>query len=106
MIKNYIKLRGFPLSRKRTYLFIDHSDYYLDNILIQKKVHADFGSEFKKPGLDYIFIVVSVHKRDEDKLLEAFDELYKKMLLMGKVDYEEQVMTYMKWFDRGEKDEI
>lgn len=88
----------------KSYLFLDYKNYYLDNILIQKKIPADFGAEYEREGSDFIFIEVSVRKKYEEGLLEAFEELFDKMLLLGQVHYEEYVNKVMTEFHlRAEK---
>lgn len=86
---NYIKIRKLSLFSV-TYMFLDTEDYLLDSLIIKREVYAKFGKEYAKENSVFRIITVTVSKKDEDKLLEAFDEIYNKALIAGVKDYEDK----------------
>lgn len=86
---NYIKIRKLSLFSV-TYMFLDIEDYLLDSLLIKREVYAKFGKEYAKDNSVFRIIAVTVSKKDEDRLLEAFEEMYNKALINGVKDYEDK----------------
>ncbi len=86
--KNYVKISRFSLFF-RYYFIIDTSEYLADNIFVNYQVQVKFGGEFANEDTCYRFISCRISKKDEDKFLNALNELKNKMLLYGHNDYEE-----------------
>lgn len=84
--KCYQMLTKFSLFN-RYFAFLDTEEYLADGLFIQHEVTVHFGPEYEKPGSPYRMILCRVRKRDEDRALAALEELLRKMLLCGHMDY-------------------
>lgn len=85
--RNYIELEKISL-RYQYYCFIDTKEHLADGIFEQHQIAVRFDSEYVKKGEKYQFIFCKVRKRDKILFVKAMEELKKKMLLIGNVDYE------------------
>ena len=86
--QNYIKIRKLSL-RFRSYFFVDTGEYLADGLFIKNKITVHFGEEFAKENLPYRFVCCKIRKKDEKLFLKSMEELKKKMLLTGYMDYPE-----------------
>ena len=82
----YIHLERFSLLYCY-YAIVDVSDYYADQLFIRHQVTVRFGSEYAHPDAPYRIIFCKVRKKDEQRFLDALQELPNKMLLCGHPDY-------------------
>lgn len=97
-MKNYLKLKTFPLFKAR-YVYIDicsNDKYQADEIFVREQLHVDFYKDFAKDDTPYIIVVVKVSKKDTEKFEKCMEELGKKMLLKGYDDYPEFCERTMK----------
>ena len=83
---HYIKLEQFSLLNCH-YAFVDTPEYLADQLFIRHEVKVRFGQEFHHPDKDYIVIICRVRKKDEQRFLDALNELPGKMALLGYADY-------------------
>lgn len=83
---NYIPIDKISIKYKN-FCFIDTEEYLADALFIKNKVRVWFKEEAYKPDTDFIVIFCKVKKCDEDKFLEALEELKKKMILFGHSGY-------------------
>lgn len=84
---NYIALASKSI-RYKFFCFIDTEEYLADQLFIKNKIRVWFQSEARKQDTEYVFIICKVKKCDEDIFLRSLEELKRKMLLMGHLDYE------------------
>ena len=102
--KNYIEIRKISLLYYH-YCFIDTSEYLADGIFYKNRIKVRFGAEFVREGTSYRFIFCKIHKKDRNIFLQSMEELKKKMLLTGNIDYErfcEKItMSMNRWKDSG-----
>lgn len=85
-MKNCIKLKTRrPFSD--VYAYLDTTEYYADQIFINKKLRVRFLKDYSHKEDAYIIIMVRVPKRKNKIFLECMNELNKKMLISGYNDY-------------------
>ena len=77
------------------FLFFDTTSHLADQLFIRHKVRAQFESEYAREGSPYRAILCRVRKRDVPEFLAAVEELKKKMLLCGHLDYVSRVSAFM-----------
>ena len=82
----YLHLERFSLLY-RYYAIVDTPDYYADQLFIRHQVTVRFGNEYAHPDAQYRVIFCMVRKQDEQRFLDALQELPNKMLLCGHPDY-------------------
>lgn len=82
----YLHLERFSFLY-RYYAIVDTSDYYADQLFIKHQVTVRFGNEYAHPDAQYRIIFCKVRKQDEQRFLDALQELPNKMLLRGHTDY-------------------
>ena len=82
----YLHLERFSLLY-RYYAIVDTPDYYADQLFIRHQVTVRFGNEYAHPDTQYRIIFCKVRKQDEQRFLDALQELPNKMLLCGHPDY-------------------
>ena len=83
---HYIKLEQFSLLNCH-YAFLDTPEYLADQLFIRHQVKVRFGEELHHPDKDYVVINCRVRKKDEQRFLDALNELPGKMALWGHLDY-------------------
>lgn len=87
------------------YCFVDTSEYLADGIFFKNHITVRFGTEFVREGTSYRFIFCKIRKKDRSIFLQSMEELKKKMLLTGNIDYErfcEKItMSMNRWKDSG-----
>lgn len=88
MTRNYIAFRQFSLLWAH-FAFIDVPAYLADQLFIKHKVTVHFGEEAHRNDTEYVIIFCKVRKKDTDRFLAALEELPRKMLICGHLDYEE-----------------
>ncbi len=89
---NVVGLRAeFPVCLfKNVYLYVDSADRHSFRILKRKGIqcfHPRKAYRFKT-SQRYCMVCCDLNKRDEQAFLEALDELYRDLLIMGYRDYE------------------
>lgn len=99
--KLYWTIERFSL-RYAYFLFFDTTLHLADQLFTRHKVRVWFESEYTKEGSTYRAILCRVRKRDVPEFLAVLEELKKKMLLCGHLDYVSEVSTFM---DAAEKKE-
>lgn len=82
----YMHLESFSLLYSQ-YMIVDTSDYLADQLFIRHKVTVRFGKEYAHPQEPYLFIFCRVRKKDEERFLDALQELPNKMMLCGHPNY-------------------
>lgn len=92
----YTQLQKFSLLNSY-YMFFDTEEYLADSLFVRHQVTVNFQFEYTAPDRRYIAVFCSVRKKDQDKFLEALQELPDKMLLFGHVDY---LQASKEYFDR------
>lgn len=97
--KIYWTIERFSL-RYAYFLFFDTTLHLADQLFTRHKVRVWFESEYTKEGSPYRAILCRVRKRDVPEFLAVLEELKKKMLLCGHLDYVSEVSTFM---DAAEK---
>ena len=97
-MQNYIKLTNRSLFHFH-YAFFDVSEYFADQIFIEKQIKVKFGRELKHPDEPYTIIFCKIKKKDEKAFLEAMEELERKMFLLGHTDYSDFCSTMSKLFE-------
>lgn len=96
--KNYVGIKNmFPW--RNCYMYLDLPEYLADKIFIDKKIRVNFKREYEKPGEKYIVTMCTVARGNNDKFLEAMDELKRKMLLTGHGDYEKACENFQSIFE-------
>lgn len=104
-ITYYIKLQRFSLWNAY-YAFMDTAEYFADGLFIKHQVSVHFGREYVRPPNPYHIIFCRVHKKDEERFLEALDEMPNKMILCGYPDYLKDCETLWKEIiDNAEENE-
>lgn len=102
--KNHIEIRKISLLYCQ-YCFVDTGEYLADGIFYKNRITVRFGAEFVREGTSYRFIFCKIRKKDRSIFLQSMEELKKKMLLTGNVDYErfcEKItMSMNSWKDSG-----
>lgn len=101
---NYIEIRKMSLLYYH-YCFVDTNEYLADGIFYKNRITVRFGAEFVREGASYRFIFCKIYKKDRNIFLQSMEELKKKMLLTGNVDYEcfckKITMSMDSWKDSG-----
>lgn len=82
----YLHLQRFSLLY-RYFAVIDTSDYDADQLFSKHQVKVRFGKEYTHPDTQYRIIFCKVRRRDEQRFLNALQELPNKMQLCGHADY-------------------
>lgn len=85
--RNYIELDKMSLLYQH-YCYVDTNEHLADGIFVRHQIVVRFDSEYVKKGEKYQFIFCKVRKRDKRLFVKTMEELKKKMLLTGNVDYE------------------
>jgi len=88
MTRNYIAFRQFSLFWDH-YALINVLAYLADQLFIRHKVTVHFGEEMGHRDSEYKIIFCKVRKKDSERFLAALEELPRKMLICGHLDYEE-----------------
>ena len=92
--KLYWTIERFSL-RYAYFLFFDTTPYLADQLFIRHKVRVQFASEYAREGSPYLAILCRVRKREVPEFLTVLEELKKKMLLCGHLDYVSEVSAFM-----------
>lgn len=99
-MKNYICFGG----RFRVkYAFIDTHDYLADSLFCKHNVSVRFKDEYAKDGEDYRVIFCSVKRKDDENFRKALLELQNKMLICGRLGYEDYCNKMMEWMKQYEE---
>jgi hypothetical protein len=72
---------------KILFVYIDHEQYYADDLFIKNNLNVKIKNEMKHPELDYRIIFVKVPKKQKDLFIKCMEELNNKILLSGCNDY-------------------
>ena len=87
---NCMKLTGIPFFKHlfyEYYVYVDSSDYKADNIFLNKKIHVSIIKEWYHPNEKYWLVNVRVRKKDVQAFEDSMEQLAKKQLITGNVDY-------------------
>lgn len=102
-MSNYLKLKTFsPFSYQ--FMYLDTADHLADNIFIKNELPVKFCGDFVKENENYSIIVCKIKKNDFEKFDKSMEELEKKMLLMGNVDYVEKCNEFKTLIMTNKKD--
>ena len=69
------------------YAYMDTDAYLADQLFIKHQVRVHFREEYALDDSPYRVIFCHVRKRDQERFLEALNELPGKMMLLGYTDY-------------------
>lgn len=103
-VKNYIRLRSQLWPFTNRYMVADVPDHYTEQILPRHGLSARVKGDYYR-GSDerYVLVMVKVKKKRVKDFLLAMDELKRKMILLGRDDYEEYCRDM--WWGIGFLDE-
>ena len=69
------------------FAFLDTDAYLADQLFIKHQVRVHFREEYVRGDSPYRVIFCHVRKRDRARFQAALEELPKKMMLLGYIDY-------------------
>ena len=69
------------------YAFLDTEAYLADQLFLKHQVRVHFREEYGRDDSPYRVIFCHVRKRDRERFQAALEELPKKMMLLGYIDY-------------------
>ena len=69
------------------FVFLDTDAYLADQLFIKHQVRVHFHEEYVRGDSPYRAIFCHVRKRDRERFQAALEELPKKMMLLGYIDY-------------------
>ena len=69
------------------FVFLDTDAYLADQLFIKHQVRVNFHGEYVRGDSPYRAIFCHVRKRDRERFQAALEELPKKMMLLGYIDY-------------------
>lgn len=87
-MKNYISLGKTLLGNWVRYLYLDTDEVLLQSLLRRHMIHVKLEGIMERENESYRLVALKVLKKDEQKFLQAMEELKGKMLLFGHLDYE------------------
>ncbi len=85
---HYLRLKKFDPFHSY-FAYFDVPEFLADELFIRHQVRVRFLREYMKDGEPYMIVMCRVRKRDEARFCEALEELPRKMLLWGYIDYPE-----------------
>lgn len=88
MTRNHIAFRQFSFLWNY-YAFIDVPANLADQLFIRHRVTVRFGKAMGRRDSEYKIVFCKVRKKDSERFLAALEELPRKMLICGHLDYEE-----------------
>ena len=87
---NYFDLGPSATGKWKHYVYLDVEELLIVSLLARHQVHVKCEAVMHKDNEKYTMIALKVLKKDEEKFLQALEELKNKMLLCGHRDYVEQ----------------
>ena len=87
---NYFDLGPSATGKWKHYVYLDVEEPLIVSLLARHQVHVKCEAVMHKDNEKYTMIALKVLKKDENRFLQALEELKNKMLLCGHRDYVEQ----------------
>lgn len=87
-MKNYINLGKPRFGNWTNYIYLDTDEYLAKSLFIRHLIHVRKEGIMARENEKYQLVILKVLKKDEQKFLQAMEELKGKMLLFGHRDYE------------------
>lgn len=86
------------------FVFLDTDAYLADQLFIKHQVRVHFCEEYVRGDSPYRAIFCHVRKRDRERFQAALEELPKKMMLLGYIDYLDVCHALWANVNSGEKE--
>lgn len=95
MNKIWLKIAKFP-PWYSYFFYFDTPSYLADSVFAAHELMVHFGKEeFVKAGFPYVGVLCHVRRRDEQKFIDALEDVKKKMLICGHPDYEQECLKFL-----------